>query len=303
MNLQESYKKIDNYLSKEDEHSPRLVDIQDTSLLKEFIQHYNVGTYDFVSLSEYCNGDNMPDFIRLINDLSKMKQITFLVDLASYLNFLSESKIKQYLLELMSSTYNKQLVIVGYQLAKYFVKNQDPRLKNRILAVDGEKDKIPTIILINDDKYLKHKKYNICSMQEIPKYMERADVKNPIYLKTKISDKVFTKCVYNIKKQNDIFTIISEMVNIKLDASWGTDEQWNYLYDELLKFKSFKSTISNKFDNVEHLENTIYKYHTFSNMEQWLYFIALKVFQAKNNWCLSQAAIQSDDIAQFKRNI
>ena len=116
MNLQECYKKIDNYLSKENEYSPRLVDIKNTNLLKELIQHYNVGTYDFVSLSEYCNGDNMPDFIRLINDLSKMKHKTFLVDLTSYLNFLSEDRIKQYLLDLMSDTYNKQLVIVGYQL-------------------------------------------------------------------------------------------------------------------------------------------------------------------------------------------
>lgn len=303
MNLQECYKKIDNYLSKENEYSPRLVDIKNTNLLKELIQHYNVGTYDFVSLSEYCNGDNMPDFIRLINDLSKMKHKTFLVDLTSYLNFLSEDRIKQYLLDLMSDTYNKQLVIVGYQLGKYFFKHQDPRLKNRIFSVDGKNDKIPTIILIDDDKYLKHKKYNVCSMQEIPKYMERADIKNQIYLKTKISSKDFIKCVYNVKEQNNIFNVISEIVDVKLDDTWGTEEQWQYLYNELLKFKTFKIIINKKFDNVEHLENAIYKFHTFSKLEQWLYFIALKVYQAKNNWCLSQAVVMSGDITQFKRNI
>lgn len=305
MNLQKCYKKIDNYLNKENEYSPRLVDLKNTKDLKEFIQHYDVGNYNFISLSAYCNGDNMPDISELMNDLSNIKQKTFLVDLTSYLNFFCESIIKQYLLDLMSNTYNKQLIIVGYQLEKYFFKTQDPRLKNRIIAIDGEKDKIPSIILIRDDKFVQHKASNICSIKEIPKYVEQADIKNTIYLKTNIiKNNNFTQCIYNIKEQNDIFTIISSMLDeIKLEKKWGTDEQWKYLYSEMLKFKSFNSIINEKFDNIEHLENAIYKFHTFSSLERWLYFIALKAYPPKANWCLSQSANVTDNIDFFIKNI
>lgn len=89
MNIDGCIKKIDKYLTK-DNVQPCIVDVQTTADLSAVVTHYNVGTYKFIDVAEYCNDDEFPRIDALIDVLAHQECATFVTGMSSFLKLKGE---------------------------------------------------------------------------------------------------------------------------------------------------------------------------------------------------------------------
>ena len=90
---------------------------------------------------------------------------------------------------------------------------------------------------------------------------------------------------------------------LSLDEEIGTESQWKYLQSLLTQGKNFAEICTREFGNYQSLEIAVPNYNRYSDDEKWLYFIALKMFGAKNNDCLAIASQNAVSHTQLIREV
>ena len=89
--VQQHYKTIDRYLAR-NEGLPLVVDVQNKKDLNELVQHYNVGETKFVRASDYCIKDELPQFDKLLHDLTTWAAVTIVVEVTWFLKLKGEEE-------------------------------------------------------------------------------------------------------------------------------------------------------------------------------------------------------------------
>ncbi|MGI6249655.1 MAG: BREX-4 system phosphatase PglZ [Acutalibacteraceae bacterium] len=304
MTPDESIKRIEKYIKGNDTR-PRFVNVQNAEALSKLKMHFNVGSNIFMSVSksEFSAEDELPNFDTLLDSISQQDAPIFLEGFTTGAKLWGQKKLKQLISELAHySKENCRTVVICYQ-CKDELTFSDIRLQDLVYFVyDKEPDERPQIILIPENMPAPPNANPIEGVNNIATEIEKGHG-GPLYVRTKKSKASFASSMLSIVELNDAYDILclKDQCTRILRKDYGTSQQWSEALNKVSKKGSWAQLLNEKICNTEHLEHAIGNWSTMSDSKQWYYFIALKLFGAKNNQCLHMAAKKADAPNQLKK--
>ena len=306
MNIDQCIKKIDRYLKKTNVQ-PFIVDVPSKEILHRLVTNYNVGDNIFRDASFYCKADEYPKIDTLLNDVAKERRCIFITGLSSFLKLHGEEYVKESLQNILNMTIVGRVIFITYQCKPFLLIN-DPRIQPRVCIVDGLSDNIPKIIFLKDGSLLSKKDVLIDGIQNISFIVEESNY-DLVCMKTNKTNLTYPKSLLFIVTINNAYEVLLQydLTTAQLKETLGNDEQWKYALSLFRSKSRWEDVIDSEFGNHKNLELVMPSFSDFSNEKKWLFFIALHLFGAKNNWCLdfasSKAKSQEDLIRQIYRGL
>ena len=300
----ESYcERIERYLKREN-MQPLIVDVQNPQDYHGIVTHFQVGDTRFLNASSYCKPDELPRTESILHDLEKSPTTVFVTGISEFLKLQGDTALRDTLKSILSMNTVAHVVILTYQCRKA-LSFSDPRLKDsgRIQIVDSQD--APRTELVFTTKALAKRQHGIvvngidkiaCIEEQAP---ERLLV---ISSKRKENYPLSVLPTSNLNRAYDILASIDSST-LSLAEFLGTDEQWSYALGLFEKSSSWAEVTNSQFANHQALDLAFHNYRSFDTLKQWLYFIALKLFGAPNNLCLSVATKDAKDHTSLVRSI
>lgn len=300
MDINACIKKIDRYFTK-DNAQPLIVDVQNRMDLSALVAHYNVSSNVFVAASQCCNADEYPRLEILLNDLAMKSERIFVTGVTAFLKLQGEQVLQDTLREILAMSVAGHVVVITYQCKKY-LNYSDPRLKLRVVIVDGKDDGAQFFIFFSPGIELPYNVTQVSGVHCIGDAVE-GNATAKLYVKTKKRKKDFPNSIFSIGELDSAYDILIQRDSIIaiLGKEYGTSEQWNYALNKFGGKKNWGDFIDAEFGNHTALDVALSNYKDFDSDKKWLYFIALKLFGAKNNWCLNEVAKKAVSIKEFAK--
>lgn len=302
MNLEECIKKIDKYLSK-DNVQPLIVDVQNQKDRSALLTHYDVGSAKLVKASDYCNFDELPRLDDLFHDLSTRDGVFFVTELTSFLKLLGEKKLKNVMKELLAMNVIGHVIVVSFQCRKQ-LSFKDPRIQLRIAIIDGDEAGIPELVLTSPGLSLSGRITAIKGINKFAGSVESECVEK-LYINTEKKKENYPYALYRLVGLNKAYDALmqKDSKTSELSETIGTDEQWNYALGLIEKHQSWVNVIDLEIGNHLTLEVYVPGFSRMDTDRRWLYYVGLKLFGAKNNLCLHDAASRSSTLRDLITNI
>lgn len=302
MKLDACIKKITKYLASENAQ-PLLVNVQNGNDLDRIVTHFSVDDNDNIDASEFCNKDELPRIETLLSNISTEKKNCFLVGLTSFLRFYGEEEIKKHLASIINMTISGHVVIMTYQCEKQ-LSFSDPRLSRSICLIDGDETSLPQIVFVSRELPVPSTECIVDGIENVVKKIENSNEEKIFVITTKHKD-TYPKSIYTIVDMSKAYEVVigKDDVLSSLNETFGTSSQWDYLLTKMNSGKSFTEICDSEFGSHQSLEIAIPSYSGYSEQKKWLYYIALKLFGAKNNNCLSMAANNAKTYSQLIREV
>ncbi len=301
MSLNQYIQRIDRYLSK-DEGLPIIVDVQNETDLEEFIEHYAVGDNQIISASKYCAPDEMPRYEDLFNDIATKDGVMIVTDVTSFLKLDGEGELRRFLRQVLSLSTVGKVIFITFQCRRY-LPLQDQRITRRIILVDGAEKAIPEIVFADPSIPLPRDLETIQGIENFPVvFKESAPT---VYVMTEKSKEAFPYSLYNITSLQHAYEVLvlKDPTTRTLPETIGTKSQWLYAMKLFENKSNWTDVVDNEFGSHTMLEHVFPSYSTFSEEKKWLYLIAVKLFGARNNWCLTTAARKASGPNDFQRHV
>lgn len=300
MDIDACIKKIDRHLAK-DFVQPIIVDVQNRSDLSELIEHYRVKGNDFVTVSQYCNTDEYPNMENLLHDLRLKNGRIFVTGFSAFLKLQGEKFLRNTLDEILGMSPSGSVVLISYQCRQY-LNYRDPRLIQRVSVIDGTLDEMQSFVFVAPELVLPRNVVSVSGVHCIGDAVESITA-TKLYVNTKKQKSDFPDSIFFIDAFDSAFDILAQRYNNSgaLCEGYGSREQWNYALSKLEKKKKWADLIDSEFGNHMTLDIAFPGVKTSAPDRQWLYFIALKLFGAKNNWCLNETAKKASSIKDFAK--
>lgn len=298
MNTDACIKKIEKYLAKSNV-GVLVVDVQNSADLSEIVTHFNVSGNTFVASSDYCKTDELPPMDTLLDVLARKEEPLFLTGLSSFFKLQGEEELRSELANLLSMTIAGHVVVLTFQ-CKGYLNFPDPRLSGRICIVEGSEDVYTKLVFTSGELPLPT---GITLINGIHALGEAIETKNAaaVYVSTAKERKTFPNSLYLISDLKRAFDalLFKDATTSVLDEMLGTDAQWKYALGKFKRESSWAALIIAEFGDSKTLDLVILNFNSFDNDKKWLYFIGLKLYGAKNNWCLDTAASKATGIADL----
>lgn len=302
MILDDAFKKIDRYLAK-DMGQPFIVDVQNKKDLSKLKAQYNVGENVFISASDYAASDEYPRLDNLYARLANETNNIFVTELSSFLKLIGEQTVRSTLESILSMTIAGHIVVITYQCENYLDVTNN-RLVPRLCVIDGTKDVVPEVVFISRDLPLPNGVNSINGLHQIAGAVESNSEKK-LYVKTSKHQNLFRNSLYSISDLNNAYDILlqKDIATRDLKNEYGTDEQWNYALEKIDQKNSWAEIVDFEFGSYQSLDLVIPNLASFDENRKWLFFISLKLFGAKNSWCLNEAARRADSFNDLIRQV
>lgn len=303
MKLEECFKRTDRYLRSNDTHV-RLINVVNSSDMNEIISNFNVGNNVFMDVCDFAKDDENPSESQFLNQLQIFEGSIFITGFTSYYKLLGEKKLRNLLVRLMSlSSYKAHIVILCFQCEKY-LNFSDARYKEFVYLIDGIEQEKTTLVFLKPNMPVPEGKEHVLGVQSIAVAIEKS-VNKIIYVHTSKEKNAFSHSLFQIDQQTNIFDVLCEIdpLSANLKQEYGTQADWEAVVNELEENKFWVGYISQIFGSVNALELAASSWSLFDEKKKWLYFISLKLFGAKNSWCLSSAIKKAESENAFIREI
>lgn len=301
MDLAECKKKIDRFLSK-DNVQPLIVDVQNHKDWSDLMVHYNVGNNTVIKTSDYCKKDEFPQIDRLFHDLETRDGTSFVTGLTSFLKLHGEQELRKVINEILSMTTAGHVVVITYQCHRY-MDFKDPRLLPRIAVLNGEEQSSPEIYLSSPGLSLKGVQ-TITGIDLFSASVESTS-SDKLLVFTSKEKADYPKALYRIIGLSKAYDALvqKDPKTSELSEAIGTDDQWKYALELFEKKPDWVAVIDGEFGNHMTLEIHVQNYNRMAANRLWLYFVGLKLFGAKNNWCLNYASARSSGLRDLISNV
>ncbi|NCD03518.1 MAG: BREX-4 system phosphatase PglZ [Clostridia bacterium] len=290
MTLTDCIKRIERYLHSDDTQ-PRVVNVcavKDLTHLKEF---FHTADNIFLRAEMYSKDDENVSMDALFEAINHETGNVFLTEFPTSLKLLGEAEVKKQLSRLIHCTSTKcKMVIMCYDCEK-FLETSDKRLERIIYLVDGDKPaKNVRLIFHAPDMPIPDATEAIIGINHLATAIEENE-QEIFHVKTGKKKKAYPLSLYAITEESNPFDALCRLdaVTSTLNESYGTEEQWKEALTGVTQAKSWMVYLANIFGSTSNLELAASGWNGFDLKKKWTYFIALKLYGAKNNWCLNTA--------------
>ena len=300
MTLERCYSSIDRYLNREDESTPRFVNVESIEDMAAIVDHYKVGGNIFLTVEKYSSEDENPRIADLLNDLATLQGNIFLTGFTTCWKLMGAKELSSQLTAIAQMSVEGHVVVLCFQCSDY-LSFRDLRLNRLVYSVDGVATPKPHIIFINPLLQVTSKDL-VEGIQSLPASIESADA-DTLYVKTKHHPEDYPYALFRISEEANPYDALCriDQSTEALTKDMGTDEQWAYALTLLQEQGDWVNAINHEIGLYSNLELFINASQDYTDEKKWLYFIALKRFGAKNE-CLdlaSQKAQAYDEIVHW----
>ena len=303
LNLDDCMKRITNYLESSDVY-PRLVNFQNTDDLNAFIQYFKVGENKFLEISQYAKKDSYAQIERLKHALSsEYKGNVFLTGFSTQLKLLGEKALAEEMYSYASSTFSCHLIVICYQCEKY-LNFKDTRSNRLVYMVKGVCSKISDIIFVAPHIPERPNVDYADGIEKIANLVERSNG-GKLFVRTNKDKGSFPNSLLHILEERDAYQILCNIDGItrKLCSDYGTIEQWEYALREINEVGSWGKLVDKNFSSLENLWMAGVNWKNYDEKRKWLFFVALKLYGADGNWCLSFSIQKAENATELLRCI
>jgi hypothetical protein len=187
------------------------------------------------------------------------------------------------------SLIGKHLVMVCYQCEKLLA-GVDTRYSQFVYMVEGEKEELPQLVFASADMPVPAGKLSVEGIQNIGTAVEN-DKTHELFVHTGKRKSAYPFSLYTIKEQNNSFEVLCglDASTGQLKEEYGTPMQWDTALGKISECGSWMKYISSVFGTCTNLDIAAGSWSSFDTHKKWLYFIALKLYGAKNSWCITEA--------------
>ena len=302
MKFSECINRLETYLSSTDTN-PRFVNVQSIKDLIELKSRFHAGDIQFLDIKDYGKADMNPSIDGLFNDLETKNGKIFVVGLTSYLRLKGKEEMRNCLAGLAVASFNAHVVVVCYQCDE-FLDFADTRLRRLVYTVESERDPIPQLVFISDGIPVRANESVIEGVDAISHAVESC-VTDKIYVKTKREKRAYPQSIFTIISEKSAYDVLlkKDPLTEGLKREYGTEEQWMVALAGVDVYKSLSDFLSNKFGCLcDALCRQVKQWDSFDEEDKWLCFIGLKLFGAKDIWCVEYAvrkAAYYDDLPKY----
>lgn len=301
MTINECFKKIDSYLSN-NMLETLVININNIDDLKQIQSHYKVDGNNFISVSKYCNDDELLQIEKMYNSLSSSNERVFLTGFSSMLRLYGDNYLKKEIKKLLGLRIQNKLVVLLYQCSK-FLNSVDPKVQRRICFVENEKTEFPKIIFSTKELPIPKTELIVDGINNISDAIESFKVK-VAYVLTSKSKNDFKSTIYEIEDMKKSYNIFGfKCPNTSLHESLGSEQQWAYLVRCFEKYDTIQELFISEFGGYDNLDKFINNWTSYDENKKWMFYIGLKLFNVKNNWCISYAVENSSSVNSFIKEI
>lgn len=296
-------KRIGRYLQRSDSH-PRLVNVNNPEDMDTICRHFSVGENVFKDASDFSMMDENLSEDALYNCLGGEQGAVFLTGITSYFRLLGEQKLQGFINRMIGmSLTGLHLVIVCYQCENYLVKIEQ-RYSQFVYMVDGQVQNLPQLTFAAQNIPATAGETVVEGVQNIAFSVEHGTT-SKLFVHTGKHRSSYPFSLYTIKELSNSFEVLCGMdaSTGQLREEYGTEQDWDFAVSEILQYGSWMKYIVDVFGTTTNLEIAVGSWSSFDSRKKWLYFIALKLYGAKNSWCLSEATNIADNSALLIRGV
>lgn len=288
--LEDCLRHINFYLDAESESSPFIVNAEnfhDYNLLRENLS----ASLKVINVSDYAGVDQIPNIDDIFNDLSA--QGDFVVfGLAQFFMLQGENALRNLIASLFNFRRLRGHVVVVLFGCSEVIQNyifMNKRAQFWCVLFDGGRSRLPELCFI---KYTDFADKNYCEgfqqmLQTLELFSEGPD--RVIFIHIAFSQVVFSNSVYPVSSISDPYCEASkkfEELSEKIHSSFGTEEEWLFLYRELKSCGSLYELISKHFGSSDNFPKILAGiFSQSSELEKWLFWLAMKIlYQGKSDY-------------------
>lgn len=296
-------KRIGKYLQRNDSH-PRFVNVNNPEDMDTICSHFSVGENVFKDASDFSMADENLSEDELYNYLGREQGSVFLTGTTSYFRLLGEQKLQGFINRMIGmSLTGLHLVIVCYQCEKYLVKIEQ-RYSQFVYMVDGQKQELPQLTFSTQDMPATVGETVVEGVQNIAFSVEHSTA-SKLFVHTGKHRSSYPISLYTIKELSNSFEVLCGMdvSTGQLREEYGTEQDWDFALSKISQYGSWIKYIVDVFGTTTNLEIAVGSWTSFDSRKKWLYFIALKLYGAKNSWCLSEATKIADSSTLLIRGV
>ena len=301
MTLEQVKIKIEKYLNSTD-IMPRIVNVSKADDLVELKNYFEIGNIKFIDMGYFASVDSMPLFDKLLNSISKNKDITFLYGISTFLKLLGSDIMNLMLRNILEIVPQNKVIIILVACDQY-IKLQDPRIVDRGAYIAMCDDCKPIKLTLINKSLAKFYETNTYGINQISKLIELIGL-NEILIETKHKRHEFPDSIFEIHERNSAYEGV-----VKLDSRFATlriDEEndafWGNILEDISE-RGWDDIINMKFGGKQNLHLWVRDFANAEKYEKWVFFLAIKTFGISSNDYLSYVVEKSKSVEDFTKLI
>lgn len=309
--LIQCYAEIDAYLHGAPTGYPMLINTENLDTHRTIMARLESNPeIQCIRVSDASNGDRLPDIDLLLDSVSESGSRA-LFGLSQYMMLRSADDLELYIKQALNLSIGGHLVVLLYHCG-FLLHNwekKDIRLKKRIVYMTDIHSGLPRLSIVESGHPTTEggcegiqgllEKLETMSEQEL-------DQRPEICVRTRYSTRVFGQSLYTVGDGNDIFAVVIRQYPelTGCERTYGSNNQWLYLYNALQGLSSFGELIGQQIGALANLQSIVSEvFRTGNENKKWLLWLALRVFGVKDNAYLSKVVRHSQSVDDFERCI
>lgn len=303
--MNDCIEKINLYLHDDDTDKVLLVNVDDFSQKKEIFEQFNVESNTIVRISDYAKKDSLPNVMELLNNIKSIKGNVFVFGVTTYLSLVNYDELINTMNIIGDMSVVGKVVFVCFHCQDILAKmmQKDLRISQRVVLVTGDDDfRRPRISLISKTLSGVNKKV-IDGIENLPETIEDI-IEDEIFVSTKQLVNVFSNGLYAVRAITSQYQLLLEKFpEISLLSYIKDDEEkWCEFAEASSKYNSLRQYFEGKYGEPESFQYKLIDWNSFSEIDRWQFFVALKVIHQPNK-ILNKAIEKADTYELLIRSI
>ena len=302
------FNEIIAYFNTEVSGYPFIANIDDATILQDIITKMQADSNkNIIKVSEYCNGDNLPNENKLLSDVASSDNGVVL-GLSSYYMLRGEQTLKKSVSNLLQMSIRGHVVILIYGCSNILsnaISADGGRPDHRTVILEKPQISLPKITLTQSSELEKDSSVikgmaKLFSVLENMSYSRESSSDAELIVFTHFSTALFKNAMMAIDNINGVYSILCRNypeIKTSLEQNWGTDFQWTSLLNKLKENGSLSAAIDSVLGSTVNLSMLIDDVFDDPKSEKaWYLWLAMKVFDVKENTYLSLAVKKSQSV-------
>ena len=311
--ITECFKHISAYAAGEPTGLPLLVNAENFKDYQEITHRLSADeSKQCIYVSEHTFANGLPNIQKVTEALSVAGN-NVAIGISQSMMLQGEKALDEKIDELIGLSIRGHAIILLSHCRMFLEKyrQRDPRLENRILFVNGDTSPLPQLRIAKSKDECVGIPYDD-GIRALISHLERItdneiSSRPTITVVTKFSPEFFKNALFAVNTSGGIYDTITETyadIAGATEKSYGTDEQWAWLFIAMKQHKSFSDYIVSRFDSTSGLAGHLGDVLETGNVKtKWLLWLAMKVFGVGSNKYLTQALVNSTQFDNLENHI
>mgnify|MGYP006916058133 CR=1 FL=1 len=286
--LEECFRQIKNYVEAPPDNAPLIINSENWNDYHELRKNLPA-SLKVIYVSDYAEADQIPYIEDVLSDISGEGDFA-VFGLSQFFMLQGEKALQNFIADLFNLRRLKGHAVIILFGCREVIQNYtfvDKRSQIWSLLLEGPKSRLPELRFI---KYREFANENYCEgFKQMLQTLElfHGDLSRVIFIHTSFSQALFVNSMYPLSSISDPYIEAAkkfEELSEKIKRSFGTEEEWLYLYKALKPCENLSGLIFKRFGSPENFPQILAEvFSRNSELEKWLFWLSMKIFYIGKN--------------------